>query len=71
MTDIDDANLAALTPENFQKLEKLKREWESMQSAMEKMEGKNKYEGEGRIRQYQDKEAEIRGLLLELGIEVG
>lgn len=60
--------LAALTPENIQRLEKLKQELLALQSVMEDMAGKSTYEAEGRIRQFQEKEAEIRRFLGELGV---
>ncbi len=55
-----------LTPENILKLEKLKKELIAIQSAMGKLDGKSQYEIEGRIREYQDKEAEIKKFLQEI-----
>ena len=68
MDNIPTEALAALTPENIQKLEKLKEELLSVQTAIGNMEGKSRYEIEGRIRQLQDKEAEIKQFLRELGV---
>ncbi|MBF0271892.1 MAG: hypothetical protein HQL98_07510 [Magnetococcales bacterium] len=57
-----------LTPEVVRKLEKLKKELTILQSAIQDLNGKSPYEIEGRIRQYQDKEAEIKQLLREIGL---
>ena len=58
-----------LTPENIHKLEKLKKELLFLQASLEKMEGKSSDEIEGRIRQFQDKESEIKQFLRELGLD--
>ena len=58
----------SLTPEGIQKLEQLKSELESLQQVMQNMEGKSKYELEDRVRAFQDKEAEIKRFLRELGM---
>lgn len=57
-----------LTPEAIQKLEKLKKELTFLHATIENMAGKSPYEVEGRIRQYQDKEAEIKKFLNEIDI---
>lgn len=57
-----------LTPEGIEKLQKLKEELESMTKAIQNMEGKTPYEVEGRIRAFQDKEAEIMHFLKKLGL---
>ncbi|MEO5332289.1 MAG: hypothetical protein H7839_09720 [Magnetococcus sp. YQC-5] len=57
-----------LTPETIQKLETLQKELTILQSAMQDLQGKSPYEIEGRIRQYQDKEAEIKRLLRQIGM---
>ncbi|MBF0455003.1 MAG: hypothetical protein HQL72_09360 [Magnetococcales bacterium] len=57
-----------LTPEGIQKLEALKAELEGMSLAIQNLEGKDQYEIEGRIRAFQDKEAEIKTFLRELGL---
>ncbi len=56
-------NPSSLTPEGIEKLKKLKAELESMTHAIQNMEGKSKYEIEGRIRAFQDKESEIKQFL--------
>ena len=58
----------SLTPEQIQKLEKLKGELAAIQAVMGNMQGRDKYEIEGRVRQFQDKEAEIKRFLHELGL---
>jgi hypothetical protein len=58
----------SLTPEGIQKLEKLKSDLESLNHVMQNMEGKSKYELEDRVRAFQDKEAEIKRFLKELGM---
>ncbi|MBF0126091.1 MAG: hypothetical protein HQM02_02670 [Magnetococcales bacterium] len=59
----------SLTPENIQKLEQLKRELTTLQVAMQNIQDKSPYEIEGRIRQYQDKEGEIKRFLRSIGLE--
>ncbi|MBF0213149.1 MAG: hypothetical protein HQM00_06245 [Magnetococcales bacterium] len=69
MSDRMNANAALnLTPEAVRKLEKLKKELTFLQSAIQDLNGKSPHEVEGRIRQYQDKEAEIKRLLRDIGI---
>ncbi|MBF0439864.1 MAG: hypothetical protein HQL93_12205 [Magnetococcales bacterium] len=69
MFDQIGANAALnLTQEAVRKLEKLKKELTVLQSAMQDLSEKSSYEIEGRIRQYQDKEAEIKRLLREIGV---
>jgi DNA-binding PadR family transcriptional regulator len=58
----------SLTPEGIQKLQQLKAELESLSSAIQNMENKSKYEVEDRIRAFQEKEAEIKSFLRELGM---
>ncbi|MBF0461930.1 MAG: hypothetical protein HQL87_11080 [Magnetococcales bacterium] len=55
----------AITPEYIEQLEKLKAELESITRALENMAGKSAYEVEGRIREFQDKESEIKRFLHE------
>ncbi len=57
-----------LTPDDIQKLERLKEELTLLQSTLENTQGKSPYEMEGRIRQFQDKEAEIKRFLRQLGL---
>ncbi|MEO5340015.1 MAG: hypothetical protein H7837_05760 [Magnetococcus sp. MYC-9] len=57
-----------LTPDAIHKLERLKRELTVLQSAIGDLQGKSTYEVEGRIRQFQDKESEIKQFLSELGM---
>ncbi|MBF0192882.1 MAG: hypothetical protein HQL99_17350 [Magnetococcales bacterium] len=69
MPDPMNANAALnLTPEVVRKLERLKKELTILQAAMQDLNGKSPYEVEGRMRQYQDKEAEIKQLLREIGL---
>jgi len=57
-----------LSLEDIEKLQKLKAEFESMTNAMQNLEGKSRYEVEGRVRAFQDKENEIKRFLLEQGL---
>ncbi|MBF0133808.1 MAG: hypothetical protein HQL75_14635 [Magnetococcales bacterium] len=61
-------NIQGLTPEGINKLEKLKGELEVLSQAMRDLEGKNKYEVEGLVRAFHDKEVEITRFLRETGI---
>lgn len=61
-------NIQGLTPEGICKLEKLKAELETLSQAMQNLEGKNKYEVEGLVRAFHDKEAEIMWFLREIGM---
>ncbi|MBF0195005.1 MAG: hypothetical protein HQL71_10630 [Magnetococcales bacterium] len=58
----------SLTPEGIQKLQKLKLELETLSSSIQNIENKSKYEVEDRIRAFQDKEAEIKKFLRDLGM---
>ena len=68
MAGPDLSQLQGLTAEGIVKLEKLKSELEALSFAMQNMHKKDKYEVEGRVRAFQDKEAEVRQFLRELGI---
>ncbi|MBF0162439.1 MAG: hypothetical protein HQL88_09130 [Magnetococcales bacterium] len=57
-----------LSPEQVKKLEKMQKELTALQSAIENLQGKSPYEVEGRIRQFQEKEAEIKQFIRELGL---
>ena len=57
-----------LSAEQIQKLEKLKRELAAIQAVMGDLQGRDPYEIEGRVRQFQDKEAEIKRYLRALGL---
>nr|CRH05030.1 conserved protein of unknown function [Candidatus Magnetococcus massalia] len=59
------------TPEQIVELEKLKRELEALQHAMQNLEGKSSDEVEGRLRQLSEKEIEIKKFLGTLGITTG
>ncbi|WP_085445392.1 hypothetical protein [Magnetofaba australis] len=63
--------LPGLTAEGIQKLEKLKAEHESLSAALQHADSMPAHELEGRMRQLQDKDAEIRRFLRELGLDVG
>lgn len=58
----------SLTPEGIAKLQKLKIELESMTESMKTLEGKSKFEIEGRVRAFQEKESEIKLFLKQLGL---
>ncbi|MBF0137662.1 MAG: hypothetical protein H7833_10045 [Magnetococcus sp. DMHC-1] len=60
-----------LTPEAIRKLEKMKAELESLNRAMQNLDGKSTFEVEGRIRAFMDKETEIRQFLQKLGMMPG
>ncbi len=59
---------ASLTPEGIAKLERLKSELEALQAAMSNPEKMNRFEIEGRVRAFQDKETEIKTFLRQLGL---
>ncbi|MBF0381496.1 MAG: hypothetical protein HQL69_10785 [Magnetococcales bacterium] len=58
----------SLTPEGIQKLQKLKTELETLSASIQNLDNNNKYEVEDRIRAFQDKEAEIKSFLRNLGL---
>ena len=58
-------NPSSIAPAYIEKLEKLKAELESMTQGLKDMEGKSEYEIEGRIREFQGKESEIKRFLRE------
>jgi hypothetical protein len=68
MSEIEANQARSLTPEGIKKLEDLKDELESLSMVMQNMQGKSKYEIEDRIRTFQNKEAEIKTFLRELGM---
>ncbi|MBF0370247.1 MAG: hypothetical protein HQL52_12410 [Magnetococcales bacterium] len=68
MNDSPFAKHQAITPEGIAKLEQLKSELETLTQAMQSMEGKSKYEIEGTVRAFQDKEGEVRQFLQQLGL---
>ncbi len=57
-----------LNSEEIQQLEQLKTELEGMKNALENLNGKSQYEIAGRVREFQDKEHEIRQFLKKLGL---
>ncbi|MEO5364243.1 MAG: hypothetical protein H7838_11560 [Magnetococcus sp. DMHC-8] len=56
------------SPDQIKRLERLKNELAFLQSALENLQDKSPYEVEGRIRQFQDKEAEIHQFLRDMGM---
>ncbi|MBF0625543.1 MAG: hypothetical protein HQL82_12140 [Magnetococcales bacterium] len=71
MANDSEHSLRSLTPEGIEKLERLKVELEQLRDAMSHPEGKSRYELDGRIRAYQDKEHEVRRFLRDLGLPGG
>ncbi|MBF0142463.1 MAG: hypothetical protein HQL57_01820 [Magnetococcales bacterium] len=57
-----------LSNDEILQLNKLKIELESMVQGLQNVEGKSRDEVEGRIREFQDKEAQIRRFLRERGL---
>ena len=58
----------SLTPEGIARLEQLKADLETLQAAMANPEGMSRFEIEGRVRAFQDKEREVRQFLRELSL---
>ncbi|ABK43609.1 hypothetical protein Mmc1_1091 [Magnetococcus marinus MC-1] len=61
-------NLQGMTPASIVKLEKLKGELESLHQLMLNTEGMSQDEIEGRIRQFRDKEQQVKAFLAALGL---
>ncbi|MBF0585284.1 MAG: hypothetical protein HQL80_13775 [Magnetococcales bacterium] len=56
---------STIAPEYIEKLEKLKTELEAVSRELKNIDGKSQYEIEGRMREFQDKESEIKQFLRE------